>query len=125
MSDAALEKFGTFLIRRVRDESIEVWRMKITGQMKDKASQTLYQEVAKMPDECQRILERAGGLVTDLVLHNLLWALAQSEDIDISVRLDDGELIPDLSTESDGFPGELCTEDGWISRFSNEAHEES
>ena len=99
---------------------MEDWRLKLSGKMKDEESKMLHQSASAMPKECQQLLERAGTLVTDLVLHNLLWGIEQCDDTDVVVKLDVGELTKDLSQKSDGFSGELYSDRGWVSRFSRE-----
>lgn len=55
--------------------------------------------------------------LVDKPLRRLCAALEQEDSIDISVSNDDKKVS--LKALSDGLPGELYTEDGWISRFSN------
>ncbi|MDF2859636.1 MAG: hypothetical protein K0Q87_5487 [Neobacillus sp.] len=56
--------------------------------------------------------------IVDTTLHHLLWTFEQNELIDINVANGDSKQIS-IKEISDGLAGELYTEDGWISRFSD------
>lgn len=53
-------------------------------------------------------------MVVDLSIHNMLCMLEDHSDFSL---IKDGKNIAELS---DGFSGELYTEDGWISKFSEQ-----
>ena len=64
------------------------------------------------------VLQLIPGVV-DTVLHHLLWAAEQESDLHVGIKMKNG--IEELRDISDGLPGELYTDEGWISRFSEEA----
>lgn len=117
MNNKFLDLFGEILMQRVRDEAIEQWEMTLKGKMKNENSQRLY-NLATASGQSQLINELVPQIV-DTTLHHLLWTLEQEDSIDISVSNDDKKAS--LKALSDGLPGELYTEDGWISRFSNKS----
>jgi hypothetical protein len=57
--------------------------------------------------------------IVDAVLHHLLWTFEQNEHIRIAMDLAD-EQVESLNAISDGLPGELYSDEGWIARFSKE-----
>jgi hypothetical protein len=118
MSKEALDKFGEFLIRRVRDESISDWKMILDGTMKGSHAEMIRQRLSSLSPASIAAVKAVIPGVIDTVLHHLLWGLEEDKAIDIHVDLADGTRIADLSQKSDGFPGELYTADGWIRRFS-------
>ena len=64
------------------------------------------------------VLQLIPGVV-DTVLHRLLWAAEQESELHVGIKMKNG--IEELRDISDGLPGELYTDEGWISRFSEEA----
>lgn len=55
--------------------------------------------------------------IVDTTLHHLLWTVEQEDLIEFTFKEDDQ--IVNINEISDGLAGELYTEDGWISRFSD------
>lgn len=119
MSDAALDKLGLLLMTHVRDKAILEWRMTIDGRMKgDLAERTRAVLGTFSPDQRGAVLSLIPDVV-DTVLHHLLWTLEQTDDVRLGVRHGTG-IVEDVKQVSDGLPGELYSEDGWIARFSQE-----
>lgn len=118
MSQVALDRFGELLMKKVRDEAITDWMMMIDGRMKGDTANKV-RELLENVSEADRLLimQLIPGVV-DTVLHHLLWTAEQESDLRIGIRIDDA--IEELRDISDGLPGELYTENGWISRFSTE-----
>ena len=56
--------------------------------------------------------------VVDTVLHHLLWTSEQDSDLQLGIRM--GVVMENLGGISDGLPGELYTQEGWIARYSKE-----
>jgi len=120
MSDdkQALDFFGKVLMSRIRDEAIDHWERIFQGKMNDEDSQKVFEELRFFnPKQVQFIIDLLPKIV-DTTLHHLLWTIEQEEDINILVKLEEDKYL-DIRQISDGLAGELYTEDGWISRFSN------
>lgn len=117
MNAKFLDLFGEILMKNVRDEAIEQWRMTIQGKMKSEESQRIHNLIS-LSGQNELINELVPKIV-DTTLHHLLWILEQNKSIDVTIN--DGNKAVSIKEISDGLAGELYTEDGWINRFSNEA----
>lgn len=116
MNNEHLDHFGRILIKNVRDEAIEHWDKILMGKMKGQESQKIHQNIINDFNKEQiELLQNLLPQVVDTTLHYLLWTIEQDESIKVSIGLDQG---PPLEHISDGLPGELYSEDGWICRFS-------
>jgi len=118
MSKELLNQFGQFLMQNVRDETISEWDMILNGTMKGDDANKVREILKPLSKENVLLIERILPEIIDSVLHNLLFSIEQEEDVDFSVETPTG--IIKLSEESDGFAGELYSEDGWISKYSKE-----
>lgn len=119
MSKDALDKFGSFLMTRVRDESISDFKMIIAGKMKGDDAERIRSALTGFSSDQLSVLSSIVPEVVDSVLHNLLWSLEQDEDVSLRVNLDNSESL-DLNEISDGLAGELYGDYGWIETFSQE-----
>lgn len=117
MSKAALDKFGQVLVRNVRDEAISDWEMIVSGHTKSQRAQELRDRLSGFSDEQRQVFLSLVPEVADTVLHHLLRCLEEEDDIELAVTAD-GERVQSLRDVSDGLPGELYTDEGWIARFS-------
>ncbi len=115
MSHAALDKFGQFLIHEVRDRSIADWENILTGKMKSERGKLIFQSLSS--EQREALLTYTPAIV-DTTLHFLLSLLDWREDMRMSVDVETGASVYNISEVSDGLPQELIAEDGWISRFS-------
>lgn len=113
-----LEVFGRILMNEVRDETISSLDMMISGEMQGVTAKAIREKLISFDKEQLEVLEWLLPKVVDLSLHNMLFMLEEHDNILVIV---DNE---DIKSVSDGMPGELYTEDGWISRFSNERYQE-
>jgi hypothetical protein len=86
--------------------------------MKDQASKQLEAELAKVPESTRKQIETFATDLVDSTLHNLLSFFEGAEDFMIAFKEDENNLV-DLNEISDGLAGELFTDEGWISRFSD------
>lgn len=118
MSQAALDKFGQLLMSKVRDESVIDWKMMIDGRMKGESAEKVRELLRNLTDADKKLLLQLIPGVVDTVLHRLLWTTEQQSDLKVGIRMEDG--IEDLRDISDGLPGELYTDKGWIARYSKE-----
>ena len=114
--DNCLNKFGDVLIREVRDRTIRLFDKKLEGAMKDKDSQSLFQQVNKLDEEQKLLINEIIPQIVDLSLHNMLCMFEEYDEFQIVI---DGENIADIS---DGLSGELYTSDGWIEKFSEQRY---
>jgi hypothetical protein len=114
----ALDFFGQILIERIRDEAIDDWERIFQGKTRDSESKKIFETISTFsPEQVQFILNLFPKIV-DTTLHHLLWTFEQEENMNISVRAEENAYF-NIRDISDGLAGELYTEDGWISRFSN------
>src|SRR5262245_7886743 len=115
----ALDLLGEFLMTKVRDETISDWKMIIDGRMKGDRAARVRRLIQDLSDQQVSVLDLLVRAVVDSVLHQLLWGLEETNDIRISVTVDN-QTIQNLNEVSDGLSGELYSDDGWIARFSRE-----
>lgn len=118
MSQAALDKFGHVIMKRVRDEAVTDWKMMIDGRMKGESAEKVRELIQSLSDADKKLLLQLIPGIVDTVLHHLLWTVEQESDLQIGIKMDDS--IEDLRDISDGLPGELYTDKGWIARYSEE-----
>ncbi|MFN7893331.1 MAG: hypothetical protein ACK5OC_23765 [Pirellula sp.] len=113
-----LDRFGQLLVSEVRDVAVAVALESIRGQMKDQASKQIEAELAKVPESTRKLLEAFATDLVDSTLHDLLSFFEGTEEFLIAFQENENDLV-DLNEISDGLAGELVTEEGWISRFSD------
>lgn len=113
-----LDRFGQLLVSEVRDVAVAVALKSLRGQMKDQASKQLEAELEKVPENTRKLIETFATDLVDSTLHNLLSFFEGAEDFMIAFKEDENNLV-DLNEISDGLAGELFTDEGWISRFSD------
>jgi hypothetical protein len=118
MSQAALDRFGQLLMKKVRDEAVTDWKMIIDGRMKGESAEKVRALLRDVSDTDKKLVLQLIPGVVDTVLHHLLWAAEQEADLQLGMKMKDG--IEELRDISDGLPGELYSDEGWISRFSEE-----
>jgi hypothetical protein len=119
MSKAALDTFGQLLMSKVRDETIEHWKMIADGRLKGERAARIRNRLSEMGHNDRDVLMAMIPEVVDSVLHNLLWMLDQEHDVTVAFRIG-AETVPSLRDASDGLAGELYSDAGWIARFSRE-----
>ena len=113
-----LDRFGQLLVSEVRDVAVAVALKSLRGQMKDQASKQLEAELANVPESTRKLFETFATDLVDSTLHDLLSFFEGAEDFLIAFKDDEDNLV-DLNEVSDGLAGELFTDEGWISRFSD------
>lgn len=112
-----LEKFGEILIQNVRDEAINDWEKILTGKMKGSRAAEIRHLLSSYSIEQVNVLRELIPEVVDTTLHHLLWTIEQSYILKIFLSDKDGTTC-DIKEVSDGLPGELYGDRGWINRFS-------
>lgn len=108
-----LDEFGELFIKNVRDEAIFKMKALLSGTLKGESARILYPQISALGHK--ETLEEFGMFVVNEVVHDVLWYFEESEDYRLI-----GPSGSSLADESDGLPGELYTEDGWIARFSDD-----
>lgn len=118
-----LDGFGQFLMARVRDQAISDWERILSGQMKGRQAERVRIELGRLSDEDRSVLSRLLPQIVDTTLHHLLWAV--EEDQHVRIVVDDGAGgSASVAAESDGLPGELYGERGWVARFSKKGRQD-
>jgi|WetSurMetagenome_2_1015567.scaffolds.fasta_scaffold1118757_2 hypothetical protein len=123
MARKSLDAFGLLLMRRVRDEAILDWDMILDGRMKSPRAQRIRQDLAVLDERALSLISALVPRIVDTTLHHLLWILEQEKSLRLEIKTDNE--TTEVSSLSDGLPGELYSSDGWIARFSQQRHEES
>jgi GH25 family lysozyme M1 (1,4-beta-N-acetylmuramidase) len=114
-----LDKFGKYLIREVRDRTLEINELIMQGNMGSRENQALYKLTENLSDEIKVIINKYILKNVDSTLHYFLWLIEQHDDLDLTYYTDEQKLSPySLKEISDGLCGELYTEDGWIAKYS-------
>jgi len=112
MTDTTLDKFGQFLVEHLRDKGIYFGDELLKSQWKAPALQKIQKELGALSDYQRTIIHQTIVLTIDNAIHDFLFALQDTDDIQICV---DGKNIVELS---DGIHGESYSEDGWNARYS-------
>lgn len=126
MSQVALDKFGRLLMEEVRDRAIYDWEQILSGSKKSPELQAIY---SRFTEEQRQAVRALVPNIVDTSLHFMLSLIDWRDDIqlridpargneDLPVDTSDEREYVELRRVSDGLPGELCTSDGWIARFS-------
>jgi len=110
-----LDKAGAFLIHRVRDFTIRDWDLILDGTMRGETADEVRSVLAN-ESECREVIRALIPMIVDDLLHQLLFAVEDNEDVRLSVE-SNGVLV-DAASVSDGLAGELFSNRGWIARFS-------
>ncbi|MED1793617.1 epimerase [Brevibacillus nitrificans] len=121
MKSGALDLFGELLMRKVRDESIEMSDRIIEGKMTDR--RLSYVNNLLLENEDNELIRALVPRIVDITLHHLLWTIEQEESIDV-LSLDETGHMTSIREISDGLPGELYTDRGWIARYSQQRNQE-
>lgn len=116
MSDPILDKAGSFLMKHLRDRGIRFAEGLVAGQRRAPALAELQVRIGDLTPEVKVLLRSVVVESIDVALHDFLHALVEASDFDdgIALRCDD----IDIAARSDGLPGEVFGDDGWIRRFS-------
>lgn len=118
MQEEVLNLFGSLLMKRVRDWSIQDIDMLVSGQAKGLTAERFQNLFAQPNDNCKALIQQVTPDIVDFTIHNLLWMLEQEGEIEVFVRLKSGEFL-NLKDASDGLTGENYE---WIRQFSQERY---
>jgi len=110
---------GKELMSSVRDSSISRFQNILNGKLKSKEAIELTSELEKLNESQRAFIEKIVIKTVDNVMFNFLNMLEENEDTISLVLTDEKGNKSNVVELSDGLSGELFTEDGWISKFSN------
>jgi hypothetical protein len=110
-------KFGSFIVKNLRDRALDDLEMLLRGAWKAPALQELQQKLSVLSDDQKQLFRQVADRITTSAMHDFLFAIQEMADAGqhFEIRVD-GENIASLS---DGLHGEIFTEEGWIATYSN------
>jgi hypothetical protein len=114
MSSSVLDRCGELLMHKVRGRAVDQWSRILSGTMRDQESRELFESLD--PDQ-RAIVNDLVPRIVDTVMHFSLCLFSSEHGLRLAVQ-DEKEHLIDVAALSDGLPGELYTEEGWISRFA-------
>jgi hypothetical protein len=114
--DERLDRFGSFVVRNLRDRMLSDLDMALSGKWNSLEHQAMQERISRMlPEDRASVRDMVDRLITS-GMHDILFALQEESDADGSIRVVvDGQ---DVAKLSDGLHGEIFGEDGWIVRHS-------
>lgn len=115
-TEQALDKFGQFMVAKLRDRAIEKYLLTQDGYWLSPGLQSLQKRIGKLsPDQRQLVLEVVVD-VLDTALHDVLFAFQEAHDCEDGIAvIVDGV---NVAAVSDGLQGEPYSDEGWLARFS-------
>lgn len=117
MNNPLLDKLGEILMKQVRDKAIGDWERIVTGQMRGASAERIRQHLACLSPQQTDLLLKLIPQIVDTTLHHLLWTVEQEKSLDLMLK-DEQAVAHSAQGASDGLPGELYGDQGWIARFS-------
>lgn len=111
-----LDNFGKILISDVRDRTIDDIDRCIFGKYRSENAIRLSNEYLLLDKNSKSFVDKIIPFIVDYSLNNLLEMFEQNEDLELKLN---GK---NLVEESDGFAGELYTEDGWIQKYTKQRY---
>lgn len=116
MGNDALDKFGAFLMKNLRDAAIDHYDGLAVGHWKAPAFQKLQKALENLTERQRNIVRQCVIQSLDHGLHDFLFALQENFETDNTIGIVvDGKPIAE---DSDGLHGELFSEKGWKATFS-------
>ncbi|OOM72223.1 hypothetical protein [Clostridium sp. BL-8] len=122
MDKDILNEYGKILISDVRDRTIHSMDMMLSGKMNGVTAKRILEKVSSFSESQLESLKWLIPKIVDLSLHNMLVMIEENDEINVEISA--GDVSNNIKEVSDGLPGELYTEDGWIMKYSNERYEE-
>lgn len=107
-----LDDFGSALMRRVRDRSLGRYENIQRGALKSQRAVELHDLLSEFDEQQKKVIKTLITESIDNTLFNFLFMFEEDEDKEIVVA------DVNISEISDGLAGELFSQDGWITRFS-------
>lgn len=111
-----LDKFGSFIVKNLRDQALDDLEMLLRGDWKAPALQELQQKLIVLSDDQKQLLRQVADRIITSAMHDFLFAIQEMSDAGQKFEIHvDGENVASLS---DGLHGEIFTEKGWIATYS-------
>jgi hypothetical protein len=112
----ALDKFGAFVVAKLRDSAIDHADALLASHWKSPGLQPLQTDLQRLSSDQRAIVRRCVIEAVDAGLHNFLFALQEEHDsgAEIAVVVDGHP----VAAQSDGLHGQPYTAEGWFARFS-------
>lgn len=107
-----LDDFGSALMRRVRDRSLGRYENIQRGALKSQRAIELHDLLSEFDEQQKKVIKTLITESIDNTLFNFLFMFEEDEDKEIVVA------DVNISEISDRLAGELFSQDGWITRFS-------
>lgn len=116
-----LDKFGSFMVRKLHDRMHYDLEMLLRGAWKAPAAQRLQIEISEFSETEKGTIRKIAHHIIISGMHDLLFALQEEADAEGSIRVlvDNSEVAKD----SDGMHGEIFGDKGWIAKFSEYKNE--
>lgn len=111
----ALDKFGRFVMDKLRDKAFGYFEGLVAGLWKSEDAALLQEELARCDPAQVELVRRCVRFAVDSSIHDFLFALQGAGERGDVVVIVEGE---NVALKSDGLHGELFGEDGWQARFS-------
>lgn len=113
MDESNLTMFGKEFITSTRDRSIQHLESLLKQEIKAPSLQGVQHKISLMDVEEKELLHLLGMMIVDNTLFNVLMMFEELED-----KLTLLAYHENIVESSDGLAGELFTDAGWISKFS-------
>jgi hypothetical protein len=115
-----LDKFGSFIVKNLRDQALDDLEMLLRGAWKSSATQDMQRRLGLLTDDQKQLFREVANRVITTGMHEFLFALQEMSDANKGVEVQvDGSNIASLS---DGLHGEIFSEEGWIAKYSKFPH---
>ena len=111
-----LEAFGKSYVSEIRDIVFRQFIKTINNKMKSESDKKLFSVFQEITEEQNKKICDCVLSTLDSSLHHFLWMIEQSDDFDLIAKTEDGNIS--LKEISDGLCGELYSNEGWISKYS-------
>jgi hypothetical protein len=117
MADKRLDKFGEFVMKKLRDPAINNVEGLLRSHWKAPALKKLQSSLTKLTPKEKELVRRCVVQSIDTAIHDFLFAVQERADFenDIEIRVDGKNIVP----LSDGIHGEAYGDEGWQARFSD------
>ncbi|MBC2200185.1 hypothetical protein IA938_00100 [Listeria welshimeri] len=113
MDESNLTMFGKEFITSTRDRSIQHLESLLKQEIKAPSLQEVQHKISLMDVEEKEFLHLLGMMIVDNTLFNVLMMFEELED-KLTLLANHENIVE----SSDGLAGELFTDAGWISKFS-------
>jgi hypothetical protein len=117
LGNDALDTFGSLLMKRVRDWSIQQCDALVDGKMKGEVAQRLSTDIVQLDDVHRTAVHRLIPYIVDTVLHYTLWMFEQEQSLQVAVRDANGVPVDLRAVELGDLDGYLID---WVAQFSQE-----